>query len=214
MGLRQTFKGYKYLMTVVATIVVTNILAQPFALAAQISLAGQCELNTSAIAAGSDDVNSSDYDVYKPVAKKKTDSKTKVVAKAKPVAKKADFKAASLKKSSWQPIGMDYNLDNTEVNHGYHPMTAYTSEVAQTDASPCTTANGYNVCKSGVEDTIAANFLPFGTKVKIPELFGDRVFTVRDRMNSRYTSRVDVWMKDKSDALQFGIRNARIVVLK
>ena len=95
----------------------------------------------------------------------------------------------------------------------YVPMTAYTSEVAQTDASPCITADGYNVCTADEENVIAANFLPFGTQVRIPDYFGDRVFTVHDRMNRRYTKRVDVWMKDKSDAMQFGIRTLKIEVL-
>lgn len=100
------------------------------------------------------------------------------------------------------------------VESGYHEMSAYNSEVAQCDASPCITANGFNVCKHGIEDTIAANFLKFNTKVRIPELFGDRVFIVRDRMNSRYTSRVDIWMKNKKDALQFGIKLAKIEVIE
>lgn len=95
----------------------------------------------------------------------------------------------------------------------YVPMTAYTSEVAQTDASPCITADGYNVCTANEENVIAANFLPFGTQVRIPEYFGDRVFTVHDRMNRRYTKRVDVWMKNKSDAMQFGVRTLKIEVL-
>lgn len=95
-----------------------------------------------------------------------------------------------------------------------HTITAYNSEVSQTDGSPCTTANGYNVCLSGKEDTIAANFLPFGAKVKIPELFGDRVFVVRDRMNKRHASRVDVWMKDYDDAIHFGVKVAKIQILE
>lgn len=95
-----------------------------------------------------------------------------------------------------------------------HTITAYNSEAGQTDDSPCITANGYNVCKSGVEDTIAANFLKFGTKVQIPELFGDRVFVVRDRMNKKHPNRVDVWMVDKSDAIQFGVKVAKIQVVE
>ncbi len=102
----------------------------------------------------------------------------------------------------------------TVISVGTHAMTAYNSEVGQTDDTPCITANGFNVCEHGIEDTVAANFLKFGTKVRIPELFGDRVFTVRDRMNKRYTDRVDVWMINKKDALQFGIRTARIEVLE
>ena len=95
-----------------------------------------------------------------------------------------------------------------------HTITAYNSEAGQTDDSPCITANGYNVCKGGVEDTIAANFLKFGTKVKIPELFGDRVFVVRDRMNKKHPNRVDVWMKDRDDAIQFGVKVAKIQVVE
>lgn len=95
-----------------------------------------------------------------------------------------------------------------------HTITAYNSEPGQTDNSPCITANGYNVCESGVEDTIAANFLKFGTKVQIPELFGDRIFVVRDRMNKKHPNRVDIWMVDKSDAIHFGVKVAKIQVVE
>jgi len=93
-------------------------------------------------------------------------------------------------------------------------ITAYNSEIGQTDDSPCITANNFNVCENGIEDTIAANFLPFGAKVKIPALFGDRVFVVRDRMNKRYSNRVDIWMIEKPDAVNFGVKMAKIEVLK
>ncbi len=95
-----------------------------------------------------------------------------------------------------------------------HVITAYNSEAGQTDNSPCITANNFNVCKHGVEDTIAANFLKFGTKVKIPELFGDRVFIVRDRMNKKHPDRVDIWMKDYNSAIKFGKRVATIQVIE
>jgi len=95
-----------------------------------------------------------------------------------------------------------------------HVITAYNSEVSQTDGDPCTTANGYNLCKNNKEDSIAANFLKFGTKVRIPDLFGDRVFVVRDRMSTKHADRVDVWMKNHSDAMQFGVKVAKIEVLE
>jgi 3D (Asp-Asp-Asp) domain-containing protein len=101
----------------------------------------------------------------------------------------------------------------TVVSTSLRAITAYTSEVGQCDESPCITANGFNVCKNGKEDVIAANFLKFGTKVRIPELFGDRIFIVQDRMNRRFPNKVDVWMKDKSDAIHFGIKTARIEVV-
>jgi 3D (Asp-Asp-Asp) domain-containing protein len=89
-------------------------------------------------------------------------------------------------------------------------MTAYNSEEAQTDDTPFIAADGTHV----FDGMIAANFLKFKTRVRIPELFGDKVFVVHDRMNKRYTDRVDVWMEHKSDALKFGVkRNVLIEIL-
>jgi 3D (Asp-Asp-Asp) domain-containing protein len=113
---------------------------------------------------------------------------------------------------------LENNLPNIDVWKTKYSVnstiTAYNSEVAQCDDSPCITANGFNVCEHGKEDTIAANFLKFGTKVRIPELFGDNIFIVRDRMNKRYSERVDVWMIEKQDARQFGVKRAKIEVLE
>ncbi len=110
--------------------------------------------------------------------------------------------------------------DNSSVKKGVavksvslRVMTAYNSEPGQTDNSPCITASGFNVCEHGVEDTVAANFLPFGTKVRMPELYGDRIFVVRDRMNSRYQNRVDIWMINKADAIRFGVKTVKMEVL-
>ncbi|MDO8571303.1 MAG: hypothetical protein Q7R79_01360, partial [bacterium] len=82
-------------------------------------------------------------------------------------------------------------------------VTAYSSTRAQTDSTPCITANGFNVCTHNTENVIAANFLPFGTKVRFPDHFGDRVFTVQDRMHRRHSKRVDVWMKTTRAAKKF-----------
>jgi len=106
------------------------------------------------------------------------------------------------------------NKDWDVLNITARTITAYNSEVAQCDDTPCITANGFDVCEHGVEDTIAANFLKFGTKVRIPDLFGDRIFIVRDRMNKRYSNRVDVWMIEKTDAKKFGVRIAEIEIVE
>ncbi len=82
------------------------------------------------------------------------------------------------------------------------PVTAYSSDVWQTDATPTVTASGTSV-RHGV---IAANFLPIGTRVKLPELFGDEVFIVEDRMNRRYRRHMDVWMEETADAENFGLQ--------
>jgi 3D (Asp-Asp-Asp) domain-containing protein len=89
------------------------------------------------------------------------------------------------------------------------PITAYTSDPAECDSTPFTTANGSQV-RDGV---VAANFLPFGTRIRIPEYFGDKVFEVHDRMNTRYQQRVDIWMLKKVDARAWGLRNVTIEIL-
>ncbi len=90
-------------------------------------------------------------------------------------------------------------------------MTAYNSEIGQTDADPFTAADGTTT----YDGMVAANFLPFGTKVRIPELFGDKVFIVHDRMNRRYWHRVDVWMKEKPAAKKFGLhRHVKIEIME
>ncbi|MBI5369888.1 3D domain-containing protein [Candidatus Uhrbacteria bacterium] len=92
------------------------------------------------------------------------------------------------------------------------PVTAYTSEVGQTDNSPCVTASGLDVCERDTENIVAANFLPMGTRVRIPELYGDRVFYVEDRMNQRYRYHLDVWMKQKDAAKQFGLKYVTVEI--
>lgn len=94
------------------------------------------------------------------------------------------------------------------------PITSYSSTVDQTDSTPCITANGFDLCENGEENVIAANFLPFGTKVRIPEYFGDRIFTVQDRMNARYYYRADIWMKDRASAVRWGIKYTKIEVVE
>lgn len=89
--------------------------------------------------------------------------------------------------------------------------TAYNSEPGQTDDTPCITANGHDLCDTyatyGADNTIAANFLPIGTAVRFPDLYGDKVFVVRDRMNARYGyGRIDLWLPVKAEAKQFGVQ--------
>ncbi len=86
--------------------------------------------------------------------------------------------------------------------------TAYNSEPGQTDSTPFITASGSHV-RFGV---LAANFLPIGTRIRIPDIYGDQIFVVEDRMNPRYDKRVDIWMEDLQDARQFGVRTITIEV--
>ena len=89
------------------------------------------------------------------------------------------------------------------------PTTAYTSDPRETDATPFITADGTHV-RDGI---VAANFLPLGTRIRIPDYFGDKVFEVHDRMNVRYWQRVDIWMTSKSAAFNWGVRRVKIEIL-
>ncbi len=87
--------------------------------------------------------------------------------------------------------------------------SAYSSTPDQTDDTPFTTAWGTQV-RDGV---VAANFLPFGTKIKIPELYGDKTFVVEDRMNRRYTYKIDIWFPERGQAMEFGNKKVKIEVV-
>ncbi len=90
-------------------------------------------------------------------------------------------------------------------------ITAYTSTPDQTDDSPFITASNKQVA----DGIIANNMLPFGTKVRIPELYGDKVFVVEDRMHSRKgLYHADIWMEDLQDAKNFGAKTAYIEVIE
>ena len=90
----------------------------------------------------------------------------------------------------------------------YRYVTAYNvGVIAQTDNTPCIGASGDDLCKlvdQGI-NVCAANFVRLGTNLEI-EGFGTCV--VLDRMNSRYTSRVDIAMgpNEIPDAKQFGLQ--------
>lgn len=81
--------------------------------------------------------------------------------------------------------------------------TAYTSRLNETDASPFITADG-SVVRDGY---VATNVLPLGTKVRLPTVFGDKIFEVRDRMNPRYSNRIDVWTSGLAAAKAYGIKH-------
>ncbi|MDD4409599.1 MAG: hypothetical protein PHW52_03020 [Candidatus Pacebacteria bacterium] len=88
-------------------------------------------------------------------------------------------------------------------------ITAYSSEEAQTDNTPLITANG-SLVQDGV---VANNMLPFGTKIKIPELYGNKEFTVADRMHSKNGNyKVDIWFETKQEAIDFGVKETYIEV--
>ncbi len=90
-------------------------------------------------------------------------------------------------------------------------VTAYSSTPEQTDNTPFVTASGKNVA----DGIVANNMLPFGSKVRIPELYGNKVFVVEDRMHQRKGKyHLDIWFPEYSQAKKFGAKITRIEVLE
>ena len=89
-------------------------------------------------------------------------------------------------------------------------VTAYSSTPDQTDETPEITAANTTV-RDGI---IANNLLPFGTKVRLPELYGDKIFVVEDRMSRKKGSyHFDIWFPSYWEAKSFGAQNTYLEVL-
>ena len=90
-------------------------------------------------------------------------------------------------------------------------VTAYSSTESQTDDTPFITASGSYV-RDGI---VANNLLPFGTRIRIPEVYGDKIFVVEDRMNRKKGYyHIDVWLSSYLQALSFGAKRTTIEVLE
>jgi len=89
-------------------------------------------------------------------------------------------------------------------------LTGYSSTTDQTDDTPFITASNTRT-RDGI---VAANFLAFGTKVQIPSIFGDKVFTVEDRMAKKHSDKIDIWFPERYLAKNFGVQEAEVVILE
>ncbi|GIW66166.1 MAG: hypothetical protein KatS3mg095_0064 [Candidatus Parcubacteria bacterium] len=116
-----------------------------------------------------------------------------------------------------EPIKLDENifLNSNNLNNKYKSIkviiTGYSSNYDETDDTPWITASGEWVSFG----TVASNFLSLGTKIKVPELFGNQIFIVKDRMNQRYNNKniIDIWFPTKEEAKNFGIKETEIIIL-
>ena len=93
---------------------------------------------------------------------------------------------------------------------GYAPLDPRAKRGMCYSGDPNVTASG-SQSRDGI---VATNYLPFGTKIRIPELFGDRVFIVEDRMSSKYQNTIDVLFDSQDDALHLGVRWATVEILE
>jgi hypothetical protein len=90
--------------------------------------------------------------------------------------------------------------------------TAYRAVQAECDSEPDIGAGG-RVAINGVPTGkwFACNFLPFGTKIVIPGISGDTVWTCRDRMNKRLPHRIDLLIH--KDSIGLGVRKAEVFIV-
>ncbi len=90
-------------------------------------------------------------------------------------------------------------------------ITAYSSRPEETDDDPFITAAG-----TWVREGIAANnLLPFGTKIRLPEIYGDEIFVIEDRMHRRKGYyHLDIWFPSYYQAKEFGAKKALVEVLE
>jgi len=90
-------------------------------------------------------------------------------------------------------------------------VTAYSSTPWETWDDPFITAAGTKV-REGI---VANNLLAFGTQVRIPEIFGDKIFVVEDRMHHRKGNyHIDIWFPSYWEALNFGAKKTYIEILE
>jgi len=89
-------------------------------------------------------------------------------------------------------------------------VTGYSSTPDQTDSTPFITASGTRVH----DGTVACNFLRFGTRVRFPDMYGDKIFVVEDRMALKNSHKMDIWFTSREQAKQFGVRQLKVEVLE
>jgi 3D (Asp-Asp-Asp) domain-containing protein len=89
-------------------------------------------------------------------------------------------------------------------------VTAYSSTPWETDQDPYITATG-KLVREGI---VANNSLKPGTKVRFPEIYGDKIFVVEDRMHYRKDPyHFDIWFPSYWEAKNFGVKNTYVEIL-
>lgn len=118
---------------------------------------------------------------------------------------------AVIQKNTLLPISNPSNPEPQVTQKIRVVITAYSSTIDQTDLDPFVTAAG-TIVRDGV---VANNMYPFGTKIRIPEIYGDKVFVVEDRMNRKKGYyHIDIWFASYGEAKNFGVKRTHIEILE
>lgn len=120
-------------------------------------------------------------------------------------------KLAIVQRNSLLPISSHSNPEPRVIKKLRVIVTGYSSTTFETDDDPYITAAGTQV-REGI---VANNLLPIGTKIKIPELYGDEIFVVEDRMHwKKGHYHVDIWFPSYWQAKNFGAQRTQIEILE
>lgn len=118
---------------------------------------------------------------------------------------------ALIQENSFLPIADPAGPEPRVIRRIRVVVTAYSSSPWETDCTPYITAAGTRV-REGI---IANNLLSFGTEIKIPEIYGDKIFVVEDRMHwKKGNYHVDIWFPSYWEAKNFGAKITYIEVLE
>jgi 3D (Asp-Asp-Asp) domain-containing protein len=110
---------------------------------------------------------------------------------------------ALIEGNSFLPISDSRNPEPQPIQRIKVIVTGYSSTPWETDDNPYLTAAGTWV-RDGI---VANNIYSFGTKVKFPEIFGDKIFVVEDRMSwEKDNYHFDIWFSSYEEAKNFGAK--------
>jgi 3D (Asp-Asp-Asp) domain-containing protein len=112
-----------------------------------------------------------------------------------------------------------YHVDTISAkdNKGYeiYEVTAYTAGLESTGKSPGHPLYGITASTKRVKEnhSIACpQSLAFGTQIYIP--FFDNMFTCEDRGGAIKEGKIDVYMPEVKDALEFGRKDLEVLILE
>ncbi len=127
------------------------------------------------------------------------------------IEERPENEAIIFQQNTLAPISNHFGPEPKVIRKVNAIITAYSSSPLETDDSPYLTAAGTWV-KDGI---IANNYFSMGTKIRIPELYGDKIFVVEDRMSwKKGNYHFDIWFPNYWDALNFGAKTTYIEILE
>ncbi|GFN32497.1 3D domain-containing protein [Paenibacillus xylaniclasticus] len=123
---------------------------------------------------------------------------------------KTEIEMKTQPKNEQEVIVESYKEDKYEI----FEVTAYTAYEESTSKTPKDPLFGITASGKKVEENRTAacpKTMPFGTELYIP--YFDNTFVCEDRGGAIKEGKLDIYMEDLDDALAFGRRNLKVLVI-